>query len=479
MSKAAPNSRLVALIVASALFMELLDGTIIAVALPAMAESFATDPVVLTIGITSYLMTLVVVIPASGWLADRFGTRSVFALAIAGFTIASFLCGISETLWEFTAARIGQGACAALMSPVGRLAVITTAKKTDLIKVIALITWPALLAPVIGPPLGGFIAETWSWRLIFFINVPIGLVGTFLVLRYVPNHRSDARRKFDIVGFVLSALALASLLAGVELVTHGAAGWVVAAFLTTVGVIAGIGAIRHVGARTDRLIDLSIFRVKTFATTTLHGGLLFRMTGGALPYLLPLFFQLGFGLDAFSAGLMVLAYMFGNIAMKVITTPVMARFGFRRVLIFNGMLAGFSILACVMLEPVTPIAITAVILFLAGCFRSMQLTCLNTLMFADIGDRQKSSATTLSAMIQQLAIGLGVALSAMVLNMSVWMRGGEPGSLGVFDFHIAFAAIAAIAFASIVGILFLAPTAGADVSGHRHGDKLRDNSRPS
>lgn len=467
MNEPAPNSRLVALIVASALFMELLDGTIIAVALPAMAESFATDPVVLTIGITSYLMTLAVVIPASGWLADRFGVRTVFAAAIAGFTLASLLCGISETLWQFTAARILQGACAALMSPVGRLAVLTTASTKDLIKLIALITWPALLAPVIGPALGGFIVTTWSWRLIFFVNLPIGLIGTFLVLRYVPNHRGAIRRPFDSMGFVLTALALASLIAAIELLTHSGMGWMVVGTLFAVGTAAGAWAIRHIGARTDRLVDLTIFKVKTFAASTLQGGALFRLTGGAMPYLLPLFFQIGFGLDAFAAGLLVLAYAFGNIAMKVVTTPVLRRFGFRRVLVVNGVLTAFSILACVALSPSMPEAITIGVLFLAGCFRSMQFTSLNTLTFADIAGTQKSSATTLSAMIHQLSTGLGIAVAALVLNLSVSLRGGADASLGAIDFRVAFAAIAAIAFVGIIRFLFLEPGAGAEVSGHR------------
>jgi EmrB/QacA subfamily drug resistance transporter len=465
MTEPAPRSQVVALIVAAALFMELLDGQIIAVALPTMAESFGTDPVVLTIGITSYLMTLAVVIPASGWLADRFGVRTVFATAIAGFTLASLLCGISENIYQFTGARVFQGASAALMSPVGRLAVIAAASKKDLIRVIALITWPALLAPVIGPPLGGFLASTWSWRWIFFVNLPIGLVGIALALIFVPNFRSEHRRTFDLLGFALSAVALACLIAAVEFAGHGGASLEIIVALAVCGSLAGFGAIRHIGGSSDRLVDLTTFKVKSFSATTLTGGLLFRLTGGAMPYLLPLFFQIGFGLDAFSAGLMVFAYAFGNIAMKVVTTPTLRRFGFRRVLIFNGLLTAASIYACVGVSPSMPV-VALDVLFLAGCFRSMQFTSLNTLTFADVPDSQRSSATTLSAMFQQLAVGLGVAVAAMALNLSSAMR-GEAGALSLVDFRVAFIVIGSIALVGIVRFLLLDTGVGSEVSGHR------------
>lgn len=466
MTDAASKSRLVALVVAAALFMEMLDGTIIAVVLPAMAASLGTDPVALTIGITSYLLTLVVVIPASGWLADRYGVRTVFATAIAGFTLASLACGLSETLWQFTAARIVQGASAALMSPVGRLAVLRNTEKKDLVRAIAFITWPALIAPVLGPPLGGLIAETLSWRFIFFVNLPIGLVGILLVLRFVPNHKTGDKRPFDVIGFGLTALALAALIVGFDLATHGGGPAVVAA-LFVAGLGLGLIAVRHIGARSDRLVDLATFRVTTFTAATLHGGALFRITAGGVPYLLPLYFQIGFGLDAFAAGLMVLAYALGNVAMKTVTTPVLRRFGFRRVLVVNGLLAALAILACAGLTPGTPEAVSVLVLFAAGCFRSMQFTSQNTLMFADIPDALKSSATTLSSMVHQLSVGIGVALAALILNLSAALRDGAGGTPETADFRIALASMALIAFVSMWRFVFLHPDAGSEVSGHR------------
>jgi EmrB/QacA subfamily drug resistance transporter len=473
MTDAASKSRLVALIVAAALFMEMLDGTIIAVALPAMAASLGTDPVTLTIGITSYLLTLVIVIPASGWLADRYGVRTIFATAIAGFMLASLACGLSETLWQFTAARVVQGASAALMSPVGRLAVIRNTERKDLVRAIAYITWPALVAPVVGPPLGGLITEALSWRFIFFVNLPLGLAGILLVLRFVPNHRAEEPRRFDLTGFLLTALALAALIAGLDLATHGGAGAAVIATLVIAGLAFGILAIRHIGARSDRLVDLATFRVTTFAAAALHGGVLFRITAGAVPYLLPLYFQIGFGLDAFTAGLMVLAYAFGNVAMKTVTTPVLRRFGFRRVLVVNGLLAALAILAMAALTPATPAALAVPVLFAAGCFRSMQFTSQNTLMFADMPDRLKSSATMLSVMLQQLAFAIGVALAALILNASATLRHGAGAAPEGADFRVALAAMALIAFVSMWRFLFLDPGAGAEVSGHRAGGHHR------
>jgi EmrB/QacA subfamily drug resistance transporter len=467
MTDTASKSRLVALVVAAALFMEMLDGTIIAVALPAMAVSLGTDPVTLTIGITSYLLTLVVVIPASGWLADRYGVRTIFATAIAGFTLASLACGLSETLWQFTAARIVQGASAALMSPVGRLAVLRNTEKKDLVRAIAFITWPALVAPVVGPPLGGLISETLSWRFIFFVNLPLGLAGILLVLRFVPNHKASGQRPFDVTGFVLTALALASLIAGLDLATHTALHPAISAVLFVGGLGLGVLAVRHIAARSDRLVDLATLRVTTFAAATLHGGFLFRITAGAVPYLLPLYFQIGFGLDAFTAGLMVLAYAFGNVAMKTVTTPVLRRFGFRRVLVVNGLLAALAILACAALTPGTPEAVSVLVLFAAGCFRSMQFTSQNTLMFADIPDSLKSSATTLSVMIHQLGVGVGVALAAMTLNASAALRDGAGPGPDSVDFRVALAVMAAIAFVSMWRFVFLDRAAGAEVSGHR------------
>ena len=462
-----PHSRLIALVVASAFFMENLDGTVIVIALPTMAESLGTDTVTLTIGVTSYLLTLAALIPVSGWVADRLGVRNVFCAAIGGFVFASILCGMSNGLWEFTGARILQGASAALMSPVGRLAVLRTTSKGELVRAIALITWPGLIAPVVGPPLGGFIATYGSWRWIFFLNVPIGVVGMLLVARYVPALSGEARRPFDLVGFLLMAFAFGAMMYALEAAGHGTANWALVVAIFALGLAAGTLALRHAGRHGHPLVDLSALRIPTFSASALLGGGVFRLTSGAMPYLLPLFFQIGFGLSAVSAGFLVLAYAAGNLGMKVVTTRILRMFGFRRVLTLNGLLAASTIFACALLTPATPQWLAIAVLFAAGCFRSMQLTSISTLMFADVPDSLKSSATTLSVMSHQLSMSIGIAIAALILSLSAAASGAEAHNLTTLDFRVAIFAMAALATASIVRFWMIEPAAGAEVSGHR------------
>lgn len=456
------RARAVALVVAGAFFMEYLDGTVIATALPAMAADFARPVEELSVGISAYLLTLAVFIPLSGWVADRFGTRDVFVAAIAVFTGASMLCGLADGLWPFVAARLLQGLGGAMMVPVGRLVVLRTTAKAKLVDAIALLTWPALAAPVLGPTVGGLITTYASWRWIFYLNVPSGIIAAGMAWWLMPNLRETARRPFDRAGFVLSGLALAMVMEGVELVSSPGLLWRGPALMAAG---AGVGwlAVRHASRADHPMLDLAVLRIQTFRAT-LAGGSLFRATINAAPFLLPLFFQIGFGLDAFHAGLLLLATYLGNMGMKPLTTGIMRRFGFRTCAIGTGALALLSMAACALLDPGTPLPLLLAVLLLGGLTRSMQFTVLGTLQFADVPPARMSGASSLASVAQQMAMGMGVALGAAILHLLSLRHGGPPR---LVDFHAAFLLVALLMLAGFPSFLALPHEAGAEVSGHK------------
>jgi EmrB/QacA subfamily drug resistance transporter len=459
------GSSLIVMLVAATFFMENLDGTIIATALPQMARSFSVHPADMSLGITAYLLTLAVFIPISGWAADRFGLRTVFASAIAVFTAASVLCATTSTLPAFAAARVLQGIGGAMMVPVGRLAVLRATPKEGLMRAIAIITWPGLVAPVIGPPFGGFITTYSSWRWIFYLNVPLGLIGLLLTLRYIGNEREDATRRFDLPGFALCGIACTTLLYAMELIGRSDADWTLVGVLVAVGVAAGIASYWHLRRAAQPVVDLSALKVKTFAVS-MTGGSLFRIAISAAPFLLPLMFQVGFGMNAFESGLLTLAVFAGNLSMKLVTTPVMRQFGFRSVLIVNGVLAALSLAAMSLLTPTTPKLLIVVVLFLSGLSRSLQFTALNTLSFADVPKAQMSGASALSSTLFQMTMGIGVAIGAIALRIGEWIHGHDAHSIGPEDFSVAFLIVALVGLVGVVDLFGLAKDAGALVSGH-------------
>jgi EmrB/QacA subfamily drug resistance transporter len=333
----------IALLVAGTFFMENLDATVIVTALPQMANSFGVHPVDLNIGISAYVLTLAVLIPASGWVADRFGARRVFAAAIVIFTVASIMCGLCGSLGSFTAARILQGAGGAMMVPVGRLAVLRSTAKHDLIGAIATITWPGLAAPMLGPPLGGFITTYASWHWIFFLNAPLGLIALILALRLIPNTK-EPTKPFDRVGFTLTGVACFALVYGLDLVSRDGTSWLAAGLSIVSAVIAGALSALHARRKAHPLLDLRALSLRSYAVT-FWGGSLFRIAIGAIPFLLPLLFQVGFAFSPVRSGLFVLAVFAGNLAMKPLTTPILRRLSFRTILITNGLLnaAGISL----------------------------------------------------------------------------------------------------------------------------------------
>lgn len=454
---------MIAFLVAGAFFMENLDGTVIVTALPKMAVSFGVHPIDLNIGISAYLLTLAMLIPASGWVADRLGTRTVFGGAMVIFTVASMLCGLSENLDRFTAARILQGVGGAMMVPVGRLAVLRNTKKPDLMRAIATITWPGLAAPVLGPPLGGFITTYASWRWIFFLNLPLGIIGLVLTVLLIPGGRTQLRKHFDYGGFVLTGLACFGLMYGLDLVSGGTTSWISAAGCIIGSLIAGWLAIRQAMQKTQPLVDLWAFRLRSFSVA-IHSGALCRLAIGAVPFLLPLMFQMGFGIDAFSSGLLVLCVFAGNLAMKSVATPVLRRYGFRSTLIVSCLINASAILSCAYLTPAMPWAVIAALLFLNGLTRSMLFTALNTLAFADVPEDRMSGANTLFNMMQQLSMGIGIALGAVALRFGGFLWPGTAGRLPLADFRIAFILIGLIAMASVIDLIRLDANAGDNIS---------------
>ncbi|STW36957.1 putative MFS-family transport protein [Klebsiella pneumoniae] len=453
-----------ALLVAGAFFMELLDGTVIATALPDMARDFGVTAVELNIGISAYLITLAVLIPASGWIADRFGARAIFTLALAIFTLASVFCGLSTEVHIFVAMRILQGVGGALMVPVGRLAVLRTTPKHQLIKAIATLTWPALVAPIIGPPLGGFITRYASWHWIFFINVPLGLAAIILSLRIIPDIRETERRSFDLSGFITTSVAMVSLVTAMErLGDRQPQIWPTLA-LAALGFGCLLYSIRHFRRAVAPMVRLDALQVPTFRVT-MYGGSLFRASISAVPFLLPLLFQVGFGMDPFHSGLLVLAVFVGNLTIKPATTPLIRWLGFRRLLLINGALNVCSLLACALLTPQTPVWAIMLILYLGGVFRSIQFTGVSTLAFADVPAAQMSDANTLFSTASQLAVGLGITLGAIGIRLGEqvgdWLHLTElPG----ISFRLSFVFIALICLVGMIDSLHLAKTAGSSVS---------------
>jgi EmrB/QacA subfamily drug resistance transporter len=455
---------LVPLIVACALFMENLDSTIIATALPDMAATFGTSPVRLNIAMTAYMLALAIFIPVSGWIADRFGGRTVFRAAIATFTIASILCGLSNSVLELTAARILQGIGGAMMVPVGRLVLLRAVPKSELVRSMAWLTVPALIGPICGPPLGGFITTYASWRFIFLLNIPIGLLGMVLVTLFIANDKEAERPPLDWIGFLITGAAIGLILYGLDSFTHERADWQLVAALLVSGTCFALWSVAHALRHPHPLLALTLFRIPTFAANC-DGGTLFRLASSALPFLLPLLLQVGFGMTAFASGMLTFAQAVGAMPMKLIARPLLRRYGFRTVLSLNAVVSAASIAACALLTPGTPVIAILILIFFTGFFRSLQFASLQALAYADIPPERMSASTSLGAMLQYVANGLGIAIAAIVLQGSLAWRGAP--ALEATDFRVAFVAIAAIAAASTLLYLRLAPDAGSEVSGRR------------
>ena len=439
---------LVPLVVACALFMENMDSTVIATSLPAIAQDLHQDPITLKLALTSYLLSLAVFIPASGWAADKFGARLIFRGAIVVFTLGSILCGLSSSLPAFIASRVIQGIGGAMMVPVGRLVLLRSVPKAELVTALAYLTVPALLGPIFGPPLGGFITTYFAWRWIFWINVPIGILGIVLATLFIGDTREEEPWPLDVTGFLMSGIGLSALSFGLTVIGRGTVPAPVVAGLITGGVALIVVYVSHARRVAYPIIDLKLLSIPTFRAS-LTGGFVFRLGIGALPFLLPLLFQLGFGLTPFRSGCLTFAAAAGAMLMKTSARPILDRFGFRRVLVWNATLSSLFMVAYGLFTPSTPELVIWLLLLLGGFFRSLQFTSVNALAYADIDTPAMSRATSFASVAQQLSLSTGVAAGAGAIEVSQWWH--ADASLTARDFSLAFVAVAIVsATASLV-----------------------------
>ncbi len=459
-----PRQFLIPMIVACALFMENLDSTIISTALPSIANALDEDPVRLNLAITSYLLSLAVFIPASGWFADRFGARTVFRIAIVIFTLGSIGCGLSHSLWELVATRMLQGLGGSMMTPVGRLVMMRVVPKADLVRAMTYLTVPALIGPVTGPVLGGFIVTYFSWRWIFFINIPIGILGIVLASIFIDNVREPERWPLDLGGFILSGLGLAGVVFGFTTVGRGAIPTPAVVALLVGGAVLLALYVLHARRRKFPLVDLGLLKIPTFFAGVV-GGSFFRIGVGAMPFLTPLLFQLGFGMSPLNSGLLTFAGAMGAMLMKTTAGPIIRTFGFRHVLIGNALIASAFLFALALFRPWTPHFVIFAVLLFGGFFRSLQFTSVNTLAYADVPAARMSRATSMQSMAQQLAMSIGVGTGALSLHVTQVLS--DSARLTSSDFMPAFITVALISVSCLFFFINLSPHAGSEVSGHR------------
>jgi EmrB/QacA subfamily drug resistance transporter len=463
------------LIVACALFIENMDSTVISTSLPAMAADLATDPIALKLALTTYLLSLAVFIPVSGWIADRFGARSTFATAIGVFLVGSVACAASGSLGALVAARFLQGMGGAMMVPVGRLVLLRTVPKDELVLALSWLTIPALMGPVVGPPLGGFITTYFDWRWIFVINLPIGLFGIWLARRFIPDIREEPR-PLDWRGFLLAGLGLALAMFGFSTLGGHLVPFDVAVAALVCGVGGLVGYIVHARRHPAPLLDLGLFRLKTY-WAGIAGGSLFRVGIGSTPFLLPLMLQLGFGLTPVESGLLTFVSAVGAMFMKTVAAWILKRVGFRRVLVLNSLAASAMLAGFGLFRPTTPHIVIMLTLLISGCFRSLQFTSLNAISYAEVDNRRMSHASSMAGMLQQLSLSMGIAIGGYALQLAGWAQ-GRPAT-DVHNFYLAFLVVGLISAGSAWWMWRLPRNAGAEMAGRARTGKEVAEPKPA
>jgi len=453
--------RTTALIIACALFMQNLDATVLATALPTMARDFAIPPAEIGLALTSYLLALAIFIPASGTTADRYGARRIFQAAIALFVAGSIACGLSVDLTTLVIARFVQGMGGAMMVPVGRLVLLRTVAKRDLVSAMSWLAMPAMIGPILGPPVGGLIVTYLDWRWIFWINVPMGALGIVLVHKFIEDIRSTDAPPFDWRGFLLSGVALGATMFGLQLSSR-AGHAVVAIPLLATGLAGAVGYVVHARSATRPILDLQLMRIPTFRLSVI-GGTLIRITQGAQPFLLPMLMQLAFGLSAAASGAVTVATAIGAFAMKSAARPILHRFGFRTSLTAIGVLAPLTYALTGLFRPAWPWAAISLVLLVCGFLTSLQFTAYNAIAYDEIEQPRLSAATSFYATFQQLALSLGVCIAASALSMAMAAQGHRQPQFS--DFTVAIWTVVAVSLTAVFANLRFDRAAGAELSG--------------
>jgi EmrB/QacA subfamily drug resistance transporter len=468
-------ARLLPLIVACALFIENMDSTVLSTSLPAIADDLGSDPIALKLALTAYLLSMAVFIPVSGWVADRFGARPTFMTAIGVFLLGSIACAVSGSLEALVASRFLQGVGGAMMVPVGRLVLLRTVSKNELVQALSWLTIPALVGPVVGPPLGGFITTYLHWRWIFLINIPIGLLGIVLAKRFIPDIR-ETTPPLDWLGFALAGLGLALAMFGFSTLGRALVPVEVGAAALVLGVAGLVGYVVHARRHPQPLLDLALFRLRTYRAGV-AGGSLFRIGIGASPFLLPLMLQLGFGLSPVQSGLLTFTSAIGAIFMKTIAARVLKRFGFRRVLVLNALIASAMLCGFGLFQPGTPHALILAVLLISGFFRSLQFTSLNAISYAEVDSPRMAQASSMAGMMQQLSLSLGVAIGGYLLEIAGGLNGRPSTDLG--NFFWAFLGVGLISASSAWMMWRLPRNAGAEMSGRAKPGKEVADPKPA
>ena len=457
------SSRVLPLVIATALFMENMDSSIIATSLPAMAKDLGTSPVALKLAFTTYLLSLTVFLPISSWISDKYGAKRIFRYAIVVFTLASLGCAAAPNLFWLVAARALQGLGGAMMAPVGRIILLRSVPKADLINAMAWLTFPALVGPLVGPPIGGFITTYFSWHWIFWMHLPIGILGLVLTTWLMPEQLPQPVAALDLKGFLLSGLGLSLTVFGFTILGRGLFNWPETMAVVCVGLLLVWAYVRHANAAPHPILDLRLLKYDTLRVS-LEGGFFYRMAAGAVPFLLPLMLQLAFNATPFQSGLITCATAAGAMSMKFLTARMLRTYGFRQLFLVNGVISCGFIAACALFTQTTPAAIIAAVLLLGGLSRSLQFTSLNSIAYADIANADIARANAVYTVNQQLSLAMGVAFAALMLDGSLWWRGAD--DLSQVDFAITFVVIGLLGLFALPSFYRMKQTAGSAISGH-------------